>query len=339
MSEVVDRARSVPRLEAVQMLRALAAFAVVMFHIPVFGNGAWGVELFFVISGFIVCYVTAASGKDFLKKRWVRVVPLYWVGTFAVFLVAWVAPSLLQSTSADGVELLKSLFFIPFRKGENVQPILYLGWTLNYEMFFYLVFWVAMNISHRYRAWLASVAMASLSLAGALLVPESDLGRFYTSPLLVLFASGMILHAVLFRGFQPRFSPPSRPRQMVAWAAIASGVVVLVLVSNYVTEKNILLLWGVPSVVMMAAALVGLWGVAMPKVVLDLGDASYSLYLFHPYVIKVAEVAAVNRIQNHVAQTLLYSGVVVGCCVLAVLCYRWVEAPLTRELRTRLHIA
>src|SRR6185437_14170487 len=134
-------------LDNIQALRAIAALLVVFVHLAVpvaalgvapFGAG--GVDLFFVISGFIMVYTTVGrpiSGAEFLGRRIVRIVPLYWLLTLAVFGIALIAPTLLQFTTASWGQLLKSLFFIPFAKANgDVQPVLFLGWTLNYEMFF-----------------------------------------------------------------------------------------------------------------------------------------------------------------------------------------------------------
>src|SRR5262245_15966976 len=90
------------RLDSVQALPAIVAVSVAAYHAVVFGfDGIWGVDLFFVISGFIMCHVTSESGKHFLLKRAIRVVPLYWLGTIGVYLVALVAPSVLKRSTAS----------------------------------------------------------------------------------------------------------------------------------------------------------------------------------------------------------------------------------------------
>jgi len=110
----------------IQALRALAAYLVVFVHLdalillagePKFGNG--GVDVFFVLSGYIMVHVTRAgqvSPGRFLLNRIARVAPLYWMLTVAAFLIAAIAPALFRSTSADPLQVLMSLFFIPFQK-------------------------------------------------------------------------------------------------------------------------------------------------------------------------------------------------------------------------------
>ena len=127
------------KITNIQVLRFIAAFSVMMVHLPLIGFGIWGVDIFFVISGFIMMYVTEKNHKNFFLKRLIRIIPIYWILTFGVFSVAILKPDLLNNTTADYEHLLKSLFFIPFNKNETGHfPILFLGWTLNYEMIFYL---------------------------------------------------------------------------------------------------------------------------------------------------------------------------------------------------------
>src|SRR5438270_9012352 len=111
----------------VQALRGLAAFLVVFVHLEVlarlaglpggltvFGNS--GVDVFFVISGLIMVVTTSGrkqTPQGFLRNRLTRIAPLYWAITLVVFALALVAPALLQSTTADAGQLLKSLFFVP----------------------------------------------------------------------------------------------------------------------------------------------------------------------------------------------------------------------------------
>lgn len=143
------------KLANIQYLRGIAALMVCGFHTQnwlnnsltdnlgsrLFPNGEYGVEIFFMISGFIMIYTTRNYNPElavknsitFLKKRIVRIVPLYTILTFAWIFIF--IPDF-NFNYVNTIKILKSLFFIPY-KG---FPILYLGWTLNYEMLFYLIF-------------------------------------------------------------------------------------------------------------------------------------------------------------------------------------------------------
>jgi hypothetical protein len=136
-------------LQSIRTLRGLAALLVVGFHAAEkaglsFKVGAIGVDLFFVISGFIIWVVTAqrpATPGTFLLNRAIRVVPLYWTITLLVAGLALLVPSLLASRVLDPARLLASLLFIPHLDAAGMPwPLLAPGWTLNHEAFFYLVF-------------------------------------------------------------------------------------------------------------------------------------------------------------------------------------------------------
>ena len=100
------------KIEYIELLRFLAASCVVCVHLPPIKAGAFGVDLFFIISGFVMMYSTSISAKNFFLKRLYRIVPLYWVCTLGVFIIAVSHPELLNNTKASFLELTQSLFFI-----------------------------------------------------------------------------------------------------------------------------------------------------------------------------------------------------------------------------------
>lgn len=110
------------RIENIQTLRFISAFFVILVHLPFFGFGAWGVDIFFIISGFIICYITDQSYDNFLTKRLIRIVPIYWTLTFIVFLISIFFPFLLNNTSADYIHLFKSLFYTLWQKWNWTFP-------------------------------------------------------------------------------------------------------------------------------------------------------------------------------------------------------------------------
>lgn len=143
------------RIYSIQAARALAAFMVVAFHglriqekylqssdlLPaVLEIGQTGVDLFFVISGFIMVLVSkdskTASTADFLTKRFLRIYPTYWVYYGALALVFLVAPGIINSSSSGDIDLLSSFFLFP----SDSLPILLVAWSLTHELWFYLVF-------------------------------------------------------------------------------------------------------------------------------------------------------------------------------------------------------
>src|SRR5438067_5401161 len=153
------------RLWSIQYLRFVAAFGVVLFHAcsgtaHPFAIGAIGVHLFFVISGFLMWRVTALepqAPRVFWLHRARRIIPLYWAAiALMVVLVHALKVRPWEATDQAG-PVLKSMLFIPYRAADGVvAPVVYPGWTLNYEAFFYLVFGLSLFLAPLARLGLLS---------------------------------------------------------------------------------------------------------------------------------------------------------------------------------------
>ncbi|MCD7766177.1 MAG: acyltransferase [Lachnospiraceae bacterium] len=164
------------RFDGIQTLRGISAVLIVMHHMRFFARGAFGVDIFFCISGFMIMLTThrgpdASSGnrtRFFLRKRLIRIVPFYYLMTFLTYALLTAFPDLFEQTQTSVVFLIKSLLFIPFDIGNGVlQPLLRVGWTINCEIFFYLLFFLALHISHRYRGLICSALLFLCVLIGA----------------------------------------------------------------------------------------------------------------------------------------------------------------------------
>src|SRR5690606_35540078 len=135
-------------LYGIQYLRAFAALAVVVFHAAErtgmhFAIGAAGVDVFFVVSGFIMMAISdhrQTSPFIFLKNRLLRIAPNYWIVT-GIMIIGAVA-GLFPNMKLDFFHIMGSFFFFPVASpnAEQFWPVLVQGWTLNYEAFFYAVF-------------------------------------------------------------------------------------------------------------------------------------------------------------------------------------------------------
>jgi exopolysaccharide production protein ExoZ len=164
-SEMLPKTRSSETLSSIQALRAVAALSVLELHIT--GNisnrpgftvtsidnliGAAGVDLFFIISGFIMVYASEplfgrpAGPQVFFLRRLIRIAPLYWAVS-AVFIVFFLvtpngfATTIAASNTSIGT-IIASFMFLPFPRPDGAMlPLLGVGWTLNYEVFFYVIF-------------------------------------------------------------------------------------------------------------------------------------------------------------------------------------------------------
>ena len=263
------------KLRSIQVLRAVAACAVVVLHAypdprGAVGNanyGAFGVDLFFVISGFIMANVAQGrTATAFLSDRLWRIYPLWWVAVLPWLFWLPRGPFFIAS----------SLTLWPIYGAGYFVPVLKVGWTLSFELLFYL----AMTIAIATRAWvpLAAYALllaASLTTSGALL-------HFIGSPMALEFLMGVIVARL--------------PRRQILGALIPAGLLLLALTAPGTgdVESSLgvqfalmrALQWGVPAALIVwgTLSLESLFEVSLFDVPVALGDASYSIYLFHPII-------------------------------------------------------
>lgn len=331
-------------IDNIQALRAVAALLVVFVHLDVFARvlglpttGHGGVDLFFVISGFIMVHTTRSrpiGPGAFMLNRLTRIAPIYWLLTLATFAVAWLAPRLMQATVADVEQLLLSLAFIPFRKSNGlVQPVLFVGWTLNFEMFFYALFALGLAFRDRRRGTFAVVlSLFVLVVLGWWLRPENVQAAFYTRPIILEFAAGMGLAALV---------PGARCDSALGRLAVGlSGVVALAavaLVPVFFPTSSRLLTHGLPALIVVASALVlHNSGVSWSnRWMIALGNASYSLYLTHPFVTQATQKLGKSL---GLSPAVALAGALltfVLVCLVGVATHLWLEKPLTAFVKQR----
>jgi len=247
--------------------------------------GNAGVDLFFVISGFIMVFTTGRKPQGplaFLGSRLRRIAPLYWSMTLAVFAIARFLPALIQNTPSDLHRLIESLLFIPaMRPDGTMRPVVFVGWTLNFEMAFYVLFAVGLLAPRRWVGVLLTVAALALAvLWGWAVKPASPVLGFYTTPMVLEFGLGMLLGLVW-----PRLKPP----EALVWplAAAAATAFALMLAGPWLWPGvDRLFAFGLPATVIVAAGLAlerrG-WAARWPWLQ-ALGAASYAIYLSHFFV-------------------------------------------------------
>ncbi len=280
----------------IQALRAVAAFLVVFVHLAVFAQllglgpagfefGNAGVDIFFVISGFIMVVTTnrrRPTAQTFMLNRVVRIAPFYWLVTLVVFALALAEPALFQSTRADLSDLGRSLAFVPFRRANGmVQPVVFVGWTLNYEMAFYALF--ALGLMLRPRALGFGLTLAVLLAAvglGALAQPKDTLGVFYSAPIVLEFALGMLIGASA--GKLSAFRAP-----LAAVLVLDALMAALILAAPLLWPKvDRAFAFGLPGAVLVISAvhLEQTGRVLRVGWLRRLGDASFATYLTHFFV-------------------------------------------------------
>jgi exopolysaccharide production protein ExoZ len=344
----LTRGRGLSTLVSIQYLRAAAAIMVVYYHI--FSNrvaehwaggrnfGLSGVDIFFVISGFIMWTSTSHQRGGlvkFLRRRVYRVYPLWWIALTLWIVIRLVLPDRLHNADVTLHSLLCSYLLVPHFHHVfigRIWPILVPGWTLQLEIFFYLVFSLSLLVSGRAARLTAILAaLCLLTVLGTAVAPEGALFRAYTSPLLLEFAGGIILAALL-----PMFQ---RAPAVLGAAAIALGIGLVIVNYGLIVEGGFgrVLILGIPAALIVGGALV-LEPVLTRRpssLLLLFGDASYSLYLTHSVAISAAAVIWERLHLPHgsgVATIPFIPFALAGCLVFAVIVYRWVEKPLLNKL-------
>ncbi|QGY05717.1 acyltransferase [Methylobacterium mesophilicum SR1.6/6] len=341
-----------------QVLRALASYGVFLTHFgpyaapilprpDLFAFGATGVDVFFVLSGFIMFVSTSGRGETagrFLLRRAARVVPVYWLVTVGLALIAMTGLKPIGIMEFRAEYLLQSLLFVPFSRGGYIEPLVSVGWTLNYEMFFYAAFAGLLLVPMlAQRALAAGALFAGLMLLGLLPGP-GFYWAFYTKPIVVEFAAGIGLGYVYLRLGAPN---PDFPVRRVAVAAFAAagllilGGQVVADACGYGPEMTGFmrpLVWGTAATLIVGAMLLLERGgvLVRSRWLLAQGNASYSFYLVHNLLLHTAaKVVSPILAPGLPRVTLIFLLAFVASAAIGDMLYRHVEVPLSAALRRR----
>jgi exopolysaccharide production protein ExoZ len=362
----VDR-RPIPPLLSIQALRAVAAAMVLAYHMAGTAAYGWksddggamsavgavarsvgfaGVDLFFVISGVVMVYSSydrlgeRSEIAPFLKRRVARIYPLYWVCTAAVLALAALAPQLTSRDKLNVEAAVKSLLLWP----QSEYPLVGVGWTLTFEMYFYVVFSALIALPRRMLP--AALVVWAVATVGAFIAVDRPEFRetaeaqlrlpLIASPLALEFIAGC------FIGWQAR----RRPLSGGAAALILGAAMILALGSGVINSAD--LHYGLARVASfgMASALIVFGAVCLEQrgevkvssLLQQAGNASYSLYLTHMYVLWALAAAWPQESSENAAtsRAMTLSLAAIGACaIVAAASYQLIERPLHRlALRT-----
>ena len=226
---LIESNAGLPRqLPALQILRALAALSVALLHVledadrisaRLGGSLAlakqWplasGVDLFFVISGFVMVYASRdlfgslAHAGPFLRRRFARIAPIYWIITVVYLILSLGNLAPLNRAKPDLWEIIASFLFIPWIKGGTleIQPAYNLGWSLNYEMFFYGLFALVLGFQRNVAVPLLVGVLMTLALLGQFIPSSSTQLYFWTRLIILEFGMGMLIAQMALAGLQP----------------------------------------------------------------------------------------------------------------------------------------
>jgi peptidoglycan/LPS O-acetylase OafA/YrhL len=338
-----------PNFLTIQSLRAIAALMVVLYHaLEVWGgridadapfvdweNGAAGVDIFFVVSGFVMIVasrrlVDAPMGwLTFLRHRVARIVPLYWLLTSVKLAAVLALPWLAVRTSLDPVYITGSYLFLPvIDHVQKFRPLIPMGWTLTYEMLFYLFFAAALAIRTDVLRVIVP-GLGAIALLGLMRDASWPAWTVLFSTIVLEFIFGVLLAKWTLQG--GRLSPT------LACATLVVGVVAI-LGLPMVSENWRVVTWGVPALAIVAGAvsLERTLAGRIPHWLLSLGDASYSIYLSHGFVIPVMVLIAGRMLpDNEAMQLLTMTLCLLGSAALGWVLHGLVEQPMLRAMRDR----
>ena len=335
----------------IQVLRAYAAMSVVICHIvgyeltkkvgisnplPHYEVFNAGVDLFFAISGFVMVYSSdrlfsePGGSREFLLRRIIRIVPLYWTLTTVVLVYLLLTYGNLQAVNLSVEAAVASYLFIPYPQADGlITPVHGVGWTLNFEMFFYVCFAVALKFSQRTGVFLLTAVLCLLVASPTVLSLPLPLD-YLSNPIVLEFAFGMLIGLAMKSGYR-----------LPGWISIA--VVVLatlaILFSYKWSHVHRAVAWGLPSAAIVAALVF----VRQPqnqrlvlKALVLLGDASYALYLVHPLAITLPR-HLLYRALDPAAAPLLYGGLLFVIAIAAsIVVHLAYEAPMTQFSKSAL---
>jgi exopolysaccharide production protein ExoZ len=348
--------RTIP-LRSIQILRALAATLVVVGHafhdsiyiadktgqppieFPYFDWG-FGVDIFFVISGFIMIYTTADSfgragaASTFIERRFVRIAPLYWLMTGLIIVVAAIVPKYLNVPIENWRSIVTSYLFVPDIRGNGeVRPILAAGWTLNYEMFFYAIFACCLMLPLRRGVLLLGGLFTALAILGSTVTLPGLALPFWANSIILEFVLGIVIGLACLSRWSLSAKTALTLTAIAILLAIAGGPI---WGCNQILPRFVCA--GFPAALLVTAA--ALWPALSPTrlvaALVAVGDASYSLYLTHPFVLR-----PLRNIWIALHGGSLPLGLYVIACVVvavtgAIVIYRLIEKPLTGALQRRL---
>lgn len=320
------------KLLTIQYLRAVAATGVLIFHAGErfgypFATGAFGVDLFFVISGFLMVAITDedTSARGFMRDRVERIVPIYWLATSVMVVGALIG--LFPNMKLEWWHTLASYLFLPAPSPSVDQswPVLIPGWTLNYEMFFYAIFAGLLFIrGQAMRVALLSLVLCALVIGGSLVNSASPALAFYSDAIILEFALGAWV-GLAWRGSDLWTRIP-------ASGLLLAGAALFLAAAALPGDLPRTVLYGIPSTLLLigALALEAQGGPRQFRLMELLGDASYSIYLWHGLAVSVVAMIA-GKLGLHPLVGFVVA--IVGGLIGGVISYLLIEKPVTRYLK------
>ncbi|HVX37325.1 MAG TPA: acyltransferase [Hyphomicrobium sp.] len=335
-------------LQSIRLLRFFAAISIVVFHAETYllrmAGGAritplivipFGTDLFFVISGFLMVYVTAGKSltfRQFIVPRIARLIPLYWLFTSLMLAILIIAPKLFHTTKLDVWHVAASYAFVPYPHPFTglPRPLLVWGWILNLLIPISVVYAAFLGLSVRKRVFLVGTTLGAIIVLNLFVKDRFGLVSFYGSPISLEFLFGLTIGAL--------YLELGHMRPLYASAILVLGLAILAagLKSHVSEDPARVWYWGTSSACLLAG-LISIekgFGWIDFGILNNIGDASYSTILSHFF-----SLGFVNCIINatHLFGVVGEAGsqifFVVSALAIGSLTYIYVERPWVNFVR------
>jgi len=328
----------------IQALRGIAVLFVVLYHIiaietkynpsyivmfDFFKIGNIGVDIFFIISGFIMVTVTKNYFKDrnkfykFMYLRFTRIYPLYWFYTILLLPILFVKPEWINSSQDGNVNILSSILLFP----TETLPLIMVGWSLIHEIYFYIIFGLFLLLIDRSKLikyvfiWLLIIIISNIFSDYS-----SPLIKLIINPLTVEFMAGVLLGIYyLNNSHNIRFS------KVLLFISFLSLLFISYLHESIEIQGwNRIIIFGMPSFLIILFSIeVEKQGFIFNKYLILIGDASYSIYLSHLLTLNVvAKVFNIFLYENYIFELFMIIAMITIALAWGLISYKYIETPI-----------
>lgn len=340
-------------LHGITLLRGLAATLILVIHSLLllgyshtysekFTLTNIGVDIFFVLSGFIMAFAhwndfgKGAEGASlFLKKRFLRIYPMYFILTAFTAAIIFSAPALFHSLEYSNTLLLQSLLFLPSKVGVSTSLILAVAWTLAFEVIFYFLFSLCLLFRRPTGLKLIVLLLLLWAVAGALFTSEHYIINFFLSTLPLEFTAGVFI-CIYFKSkhYRPLYNSQVGAMFLIITALTFTLAIPFPVADRLLTDNYRVIYYGLPAAAIFICFLSFSPKLYFSKIITAVGDASYSTYLTHFLFLGALKFAA-NRF-GLIEGINIYVLIVFSClfCTLGgIATHRIIEAPITHFLK------
>jgi len=319
MKGVVERPN---QIESLHMLRGLACLLVILCHTQGTEFGQTGVDFFLVISGFMMMLSTDKVGgvHHYWIKRIKRIIPLYYSVTLFTTILVMLFPFLFHSYEISVEYVTKSLLFIPYYHNGIPGPVMELGWTLNYEMFFYLIFYISSLISFKYRGIITCIVLVTYSGIGKMISLPLIL-KYWSDPVILEFCFGIVTYYLWKSGLE-------KNRRQLKKGPLSVVILVLLIVSsaamdflmNYNSRDRGLIVGGIAFVVVLFLAIFDKQ-IYKIEILSKIGKDSYQLYLLHPFIVRAIDLVLGIFFRHNLITAII--NLIISTVILEMSIYLW----------------